>query len=169
MVKWPWILAVALLSACASYSGSNLKPGEAGVEDVLREMGPPAMRWSDADGSIQLAYPRGPNGLHTFMARIGADGKLQTIRNVLEPETFARILPGMTKDQVLRLLGPSEPSKTAYFKARDELVWSWRYRMVPGDSAQFLVLFDATTGKVRSTMTQIEDLVPGLPDVAVGR
>lgn len=115
------------------------------------------MRWQDADGSLQLAYPRGPSGNHTYMVRIGPDGKLQSIRNVLEPDSFARIRQGMTKDQVLRILGPSEPSRTVYFKARDELVWDWLYQIsLGGDAAHFLVLFDATTGTVRTTMTQIE-------------
>lgn len=39
MNKWMWILAVVMLSACASYSGRNLKAGEAGLEAVLNEMG----------------------------------------------------------------------------------------------------------------------------------
>ena len=169
MNGWIGILAVAALSGCASYSGSNLKLGEAGVEDVVREMGQPAMRWQNADGSTELAYPRGPTGFATYLARIGPNGKLQTIRNVLDAEHFARILPGMSKEQVLRVLGPSEPSKTMYFKARDELVWDWRYQMVGAHPARFLVLFDASAGTVRSTMTVIEDPVPGLPDVAVGR
>jgi len=154
-----------MLSACASYSGSNLKAGEAGLPDVLREMGQPAMRWDNADGSVELAYPRGPIGYETFMARIGPDGKLQTLRNVLDPEHFARILPGMTKEQVLRVLGPSDPSKTVFFKARDELVWDWRYQMVPVNPAHFLVLFDNTTGTVRSAMIQVEDFLPNLPEV----
>jgi len=166
MLKWLWILAVAILSACASYSGGNLKVGEAVLEDVLREMGQPAMRWKDADGSVQLAYPHGPNGYQTYMARIGQNGKLQSIRNVLDPKDFAHIQPGMSKEQVLRILGPSEPSKTVYFKVRDELVWDWRYQLVPGGAAHFLVLFDATAGTVRTAMTQIEE--PGLPDPGGG-
>jgi len=151
------MLAVAMLSACASYGGRNLQAGEAGLEDVLREMGQPAMRWKDADGSLQLAYPKGPSGFETYLARIGPDGKLQSIRNVLEAGSFARILPGMTKEQVLRILGPSEPSMTFYFKARDELVWDWRFQNVGMVAAHFLVLFDASAGTVRSSMIEIEN------------
>ena len=150
------VLASILLAACASYSGSGLKPGEARLEDVLRLMGPPAMRWQDADGSAQLAYPRGPAGRDTFMVQLGPDGRLRSIANVLEDRNFARIQPGLTKEQVLRVLGPPDGARTAYFKARDELVWDWRVCSNYGYLARFLVLFDNTSGTVRSTMTKPE-------------
>ena len=149
-------LAVLLLAACAAYSGSGLRPGEAGVDDVIRVMGEPAMRWRDPDGSVQLAYPRGPVGFHTFMVRIGPDGKLQRIVNVLDSNGFAQIRPGMTEAQVLRVLGPPYPGWTAYFKARDELVWEWRYCDDLSEAARFNVLFDGATGTVRSSMSLTE-------------
>ena len=147
------VLSALLLAACASYSGSGLKPGEAQVEDVLNVMGQPAMRWQDSDGSLQLAYPR---GIHTFMARIGKDGKLQRIENVMNMKTFAQIRPGMTKSQVLRILGPSFSPGTAYYKARDELVWEWRYCDEWNERARFDVLFDGSKEVVRSTLSQTE-------------
>jgi len=150
-----------LLAACASYSGSGLKPGEARLEDVQALMGAPAIRWQDADGSIQLAYPSGPAGFDTFMVRLGADGRLQSVTNVLEPASFAKIQPGMTKDEVLRVLGPPDYSRTVYFKARDELVWDWRCRLHSATSGRFLVLFDNTSGTVRSTMSQVDHLPSG--------
>jgi hypothetical protein len=52
---------------------------------------------------------------------------------------------------VLRLLGPSQPQWTEYFKARDELVWEWRFCDSWNQVALFDVLFDATTGIVRTT------------------
>lgn len=150
------ILVVLLLTACASYSGGGLKPGEAELADVIRVMGEPALRWHDPDGSEQLAYPRGPYGFHTYMVRFGSDGKLMSIENVLEPSGFAQVKTGMTKDQVLRALGPSYPSWTSYFRARDELVWEWRYCDDWKEAARFDVLFDATTGIVRSAMSLTE-------------
>jgi hypothetical protein len=154
----PWTIALPamLLAGCASYSGYGLKPGEARLDDVQALMGTPALRWQDADGSVQLAYPRGPLGFHTFMVMLGPNGRLQSIANVLEEESFARIRAGMSKEQVLRVLGPPEPSLTVYFKARDELVWDWRYCQIVGNPAHFLVLFDGTSGAVRSTMALAE-------------
>jgi hypothetical protein len=146
------LIATMLIAACASYSGSGLTPGVATLEQVQANMGQPAMRWQDPDGSIQLAYPRGPYGYHTYMVRIGPDGHLQSIENVLEDPTFRRIVPGLSKDEVLRLLGPPDESRSTYNKARNELAWEWRYRDAFNEPTRFIVLFDATAGTVRSTM-----------------
>jgi hypothetical protein len=149
-------LAAVLLAACASNNGSGLKPGEARLDDVQVAMGTPAMRWQDADGSVQLAYPHGPLGYLTLMVNIGPDGRLRSIGNVLEENSFVRIRAGMTKDEVLRVLGPSDSGKTVYFKSRDELVWDWRFCQLGGTAGRFMVLFDGTSGKVRSTMAVTE-------------
>ena len=114
------------------------------------------MRWQDPDGSMQLAYPRGPEGIHTFMVKLGPDGRLQSIKNVLDEADFAQIRPGMTQAQVLRLLGPPDYSRTSYFRARDELVWDWRACTYNVSIQRLYVLFDATAGTVRSTMSQDE-------------
>jgi len=150
------LFSSVLLAACASYSGSALRPGEARLEDVQTSMGTPAMRWQDADGSIQLAYPRGPAGFDTYMVRLGSDGRLQSIANVLDSAGFAHIRPGMTTEEVLRVIGPPDYSRTVYFKARDELVWDWRFRNDFAEPSRFFVLFDNTSGTVRTAMTQVE-------------
>ena len=146
------MVAVVLLVACAGYSGSNLKPGLSTLPEVMASMGEPALRWQDSDGSEQLAYPRGPAGTQTFMVFMGADGRLDRIDGVLDMAHFARIESGKSdKAAVLRLLGPSQPQWTEYFKARDELVWEWRFCDSWNRVARFDVLFDATTGIVRTT------------------
>lgn len=148
--------ASLLLAGCAAYDGGGLKPGAASLEEVHATMGQPAMQWQDPDGSRQLAYPRGPAGPHTFMVRVGPNGKVQSIENVLDEQHLAMIRAGMGKDEVLRILGPSDPRMTAYFAARDELVWDWRYIAYAGIYMRMMVLFDASSGKVRSTMVQPE-------------
>jgi len=152
------IFTATLLTSCASYNGRGLKPGEDRLENVLQLMGEPAMRWQNTDGTLQLAYPRGPMGYHTFMVSIGADGRLRQIENVLDEHHFARIQPGMSRDEVLYLLGPSYPGWTAYFKRRDELVWEWRYCDTWNEPARFDVLFDNSKGTVRSSYSVTESL-----------
>jgi len=169
MRLWITLAAAMLLAACASYSGARLQPGEARLEDVQAAMGPPAMRWQDADGSVELAYPRGPAGYHTYMVRLAPDGHLQSIANVLEEESFARIRPAMTKDEVLRALGPPDFSRSVYFRARDELVWDWRFCQVQGYAGHLLVLFDGASGTVRSSMIQREHFGRGRADVSCSR
>ncbi len=154
------VLAV-LLAACASYSGRGLIAGQSTAEEVIGVMGPPQMQWTDADGGRRLAYPRGPAGVHTFMVLIGPDGKLQRIENVMTPQAFNGIRAGMSKHEVLRALGPPEPGWTVYFKARDELVWEWRYCDDWGYAARFDVLFDGSKEIVRSTMSVRETCLNG--------
>ena len=45
---------------------------------------------------------------------------------------------------------------TLYFAARDELVWEWRWCDDWSEPARFNVLFDGTSGKVRSTASLTE-------------
>ena len=155
MKMWMAFLSAFLLGACAAYSGYGLNPGIDRLEDVLHVMGQPAMRWENPDGSVQLAYPRGPMGFHTYMVHIGSNGKLQQIENVMDEEHFSRIQSGMTKEDVLYILGPSFSGWTTYFKARDELVWEWRYCSW-NEAARFDILFDNSKATVRKTMSQTE-------------
>ena len=151
------ILIFALLFAgCASYDGRGLRPGASTLQDVEGVMGQPAMRWQDANGSQTLAYPRGPSGVHTYMVTIDKDGLLVSLENALEPRHFARIREGMTQDDVLQIIGPPFPGWTVYFAARDELVWEWRWCDDWSEPARFNVLFDGTSGKVRSTANLTE-------------
>jgi hypothetical protein len=147
------------LGACAGYSGRGLVPGVSGMDEVVELMGAPRMQWAETDGSQRLAFPRGPMGVHTYMVEIGPEGKLRRIENVMSPAAFSRIRAGMSKDQVRRILGPEEPSWTQYFKARDELVWEWRYCDDGNQLARFNVLFDGTREVVRSSMSIREDLI----------
>lgn len=147
------VLAALLVGACAGYDGRGLQPGVASVDDVQRTMGVPALRWRDADGSQQFAYPRGPAGTHTYMAFFTPDGRLSRLENVLQMSHFARIRPGEDdQEAILRRLGPPVAEWTEYFKARDELVWEWAFCDEVSRLARFDVLFDATTGRVRSTL-----------------
>lgn len=150
------IIGLLLLAGCANYGGSGLRPGVDGREDIVRVMGAPAMEWTDPDGARQLAYPRGPMGAHTYMAFIGPDGRLLRVENALTMAFFARVRAGMTMEEVLRVLGPPVPSWTAYFKARDELVWEWRYCDDWSELARFNVLFDGSSKRVRSTLSLTE-------------
>ena len=67
-------LAALALGACAQLGGPPLTPGVSTLADLEHSLGAPAMRWREADGGEQLAYPRGPMGVHTWMARTDAAG-----------------------------------------------------------------------------------------------
>lgn len=151
MLALPFVIALA---GCASYAGRELVVGTSTMPAVIAEMGEPAMRWSGNAGAQQLAYPRGPEGPHTFMVYIDPDGRLSAIENVLVDRYFARIVPEGTQEEVLRLIGPPSSQWTASFGARNELVWEWRYCDSSGQMAKFDVLFDAETRRVRTTQSR---------------
>jgi hypothetical protein len=157
-------LCAAALYGCVSYDGRSLKPGESTVQDVRAVMGEPAMQWAEPDHSLQLSYPRGPAGFHSYMVYLDPNGRLQRIENVMDPASFYRISPGMSDRQVLRILGPSVPAWTNYFAARRELVWEWRYCNESSHRARFDVLFDGDSRTVRTSFGRAElcDLDPCL-------
>lgn len=153
-----WLFAVGLLAGCAAYDGAGQIPVDARLTDVERTMGVPSLRWKEADGGETLVYPFGAMGYHTFFVRGDASGRFVSRENVLTMKHFARIQAGMTQEEVVRTIGPPVPAWTVYFKARDELVWEWRYCDDWSEPARFNVLFDGTTGRVRSTLSATERL-----------
>lgn len=136
----PLAVCLALLAGCASYSGTGLAPGVATEDQVRATMGRPAVEFTREDGGRTLAYPRGPLGTQTYMADLGRDGRLVAIRPVLNDDTFWRIQPGMTRDDILRLIGP--PGETGHFSLSDTDAWDYRYVDTWGYLAIFSVTFD---------------------------
>ena len=146
------VVAGALAAAgCAGISASSLQPGVSTLPEIEAALGAPAMVWKNPDGSAQLAYPFGPSGTQTFMVFVGADGKFQRITGVLNETQFRLVQPGMTKEQVLRILGPSGSLWTQTFPRTNTLAWTWLY-CAPGNFQNYFnVMFDTDTGLVRST------------------
>lgn len=129
-------------------------------------MGEPARRWLDADGSLQLAFPRGPEGPHTFMAHFGPDGRLTRLGNVLDEAVFAGIAAGSDDAaSVERRLGPPLAERRFDFPRLSERTREWRFCDRFRALARFGVAFDATTGVVRSTWTTPDYSLPdgGVP------
>ncbi|WP_432711174.1 hypothetical protein [Paraburkholderia acidicola] len=104
----------------------DMTPGITTEEQVRSQMGKPETEHTFTDGSKRLEYPRGPQGLNTYMIDIDPDGKLQAITQVLTAANFAKIRPGMTDDEVRRLLG--KPGEVAVYPLKPETVWSWKWR-----------------------------------------
>jgi len=136
------LIALALgLADCAAYDGHTLRAGASTEAEVRNVMGAPAVEYSDPDGSKVLAYPRGPLGTQTYMAQVGKDGTLEGVRQALTDDTFNRIRPGLTRDDVLRMIGP--PGETMFFSRLNQDSWGYRYKDTWGYLAVFSVNFDA--------------------------
>jgi outer membrane protein assembly factor BamE (lipoprotein component of BamABCDE complex) len=124
----------------------RLKPGLSVQADVLDVFGTPDRIVAAADGVRILQFPMGPAGARTFFAWIGPDGRLIEVRNVLVAETFAKVRPGLSQDDVQLLLG--RPGSKIPRPLRQQSDWTWRC-LEGGDTKQFSVTFDAE-GKVTS-------------------
>jgi len=148
------LFALGLLAAgCANFSG--ISPGDS-APTVEARLGPPGTVWKNADGSEAWEYPMGPTGVQTFMIDIGPDRAVRAVRQVLTEEYFAKVVAGMSREDVRRLLG--RPKEVWYFPARDEEVWTWRYLEV--NYRFFNVLFDRASGTVRTTLRLDEVFLP---------
>jgi hypothetical protein len=149
------LLALSFLAAgCANFSA--ISPGDSALT-VEARVGAPGTVWKNADGSEVWEYPMGPSGVQTFMIDIGPDRAVRAVRQALTEEYFAKVVAGMSREDVRRLLG--RPKEVWYFPARDEEVWTWRYLEV--NYRFFNVLFDRTSGTVRTTLRLDEVFLPG--------
>lgn len=145
----------AVLPACDGINLQKLQPGVSTAAEVRALMGEPAAEYRNADGSLVWEYNRQPNGIECHMLSIGADGVLQKIEQVLNEATFARVRAGMTKDEILRLLG--RPGSSMVFARMDEEVWDWRVgSSFPSEAAHFHVHFDTGSGLVTKTSRRVE-------------
>lgn len=124
----------------------RLKAGESTEQDVVRLFGQPAAVRNLPSGK-GLVYPLGPEGAHTLLLRIGADGRYQGRENLLTRENFARIGPGMSGDEVNALIGP--PGSVQGYPLKKLTAREWRF-LDGQDTRMFVVMLDAA-GRVVST------------------
>jgi outer membrane protein assembly factor BamE (lipoprotein component of BamABCDE complex) len=154
------LAATALLTACDQQRIEKLEEGLATEADVRKQFGEPKQITEKADGSKVFEYPRQPEGSTNYVITIGADGKMSSLRQLLTPANFAKVVAGMDQAEVRRTLGI--PAKTQRYAAKpDEDVWEWRF--LDGQQKKvFNVTFDrdakvlstATTDDPRETMAK---------------
>lgn len=123
----PVFAALVLLatSGCDPQRISELQPGQSTEADVRDRFGAPENVWNEADGGRTLEYNRQPAGQVNYMITLGPDGKVAAVRQVLTPDNFARVQPGMPMAEVRRLLG--KPAKTAHYALKNETAVDWRF------------------------------------------
>lgn len=140
------ILATLLaLGGCASLSGPPLLAGDS-IATVKLKLGEPTATYSAGPEQL-LEYATGPMGQSTWMAHIGADGRLTLLEQVLTGEKFATIKVGAaTHEDVLRTIG--RPAEKSYLPLRDFEVWSYRYKEAGVWNSMMHVHFDRS-GVVR--------------------
>jgi outer membrane protein assembly factor BamE (lipoprotein component of BamABCDE complex) len=165
MKRWISVFVVTictlLIGACdqqgrpiQEFGLDKLSKGISTEGDVRAVMGQPDTVWEEDDGRRTLEYPKGPAGHRTWFFEIGKDGKLTDYRQVLTEENFANIKPGMSMDEVRRMLG--KPRSKVQFKLKNEEVWDWAYLQPTQKTRLINVHFDIDSRKV-TRMSNSED------------
>ncbi|HSU20924.1 outer membrane protein assembly factor BamE [Comamonadaceae bacterium OTU4NAUVB1] len=142
--------AVLTLSGCDPQRIEQLEEGVSTEADVRTRFGQPENVWDapGVPGGRVLEYNRQPQGQKNYMITIGADGRMSALRQVLTPENFARVRPGMAMEDVRKLLG--KPARVMPYALKRESEWEWRWVQPPNTPMVFTVVLDRDQRVVRS-------------------
>lgn len=132
--------ALLALLACDPQRIRELEEGVSTEADVRARFGQPENVWDGPGGERIFEYNRQPSGHVNYMVGIGPDGKMTSLRQVLNPANFAKVQPGMMMEDVRRLLG--KPMKRTPYPLKNEIAWDWRYMQPPNTSMVFTVWFN---------------------------
>jgi hypothetical protein len=134
-----WAIAATTLAGCASYGLMRLEPGKSSEADVRGALGEPAKVFSLPDGTRQLAFPTGPQGMQTYMAYVSPSGSLVRMEQVLADKYLGRIVRGSTTAAELeRLIGP--PWQKVAFTNKRQVAWDYVFQDTWGYIVDFSVM-----------------------------
>lgn len=138
-------MAAVVLGGCAA--PGSVAPQRMTGDELRHRVGLPTDIRFSPSGDELWEYATGPNGTTTHLMRLGKDGRVEEVKQLLTPEQFSRIQPGTTtKAEVRDLLG--RPSDVRRY--RSGLVWEWRAQFGP-ELGHYAVRFDER-GIVRERM-----------------
>jgi hypothetical protein len=142
------LATVLALAACDSKNISELEEGVSTEADVRARFGEPENIWDGPNRGRIFEYNRQPQGQKNYMITIGTDGKMSALRQVLTPENFARVQPGMMMEDLRKMLG--KPAKVTPYALRRETEWEWRWVQPPNSSMVFTATLNDDQRVVRS-------------------
>ena len=142
------LVALLTLAGCDRQNIAELEEGVATEADVRSRFGTPEAVWDAPGGGRIFEYNRQPAGQKNYMITIGADGRMSALRQVLTPENFARITPGMAMEDVRKLLG--KPAKVTPYALKRETEWDWRWLQPPNTPMLFTVVMNDDQRVVRT-------------------
>ena len=148
------VCAALALGACAQ-PWERFHAGEQ-ESAVVAGLGQPREVYNLPDGTKRLMWPTQPMGEVTTAADIDVNGKVISVRQVLQPSEFYRAQPDKwTRSDVLVNFGRRE--ETGYFPLMKREVWSYRYL----EDGVFYLLFNFyfdDTGVLRATQKSPDPL-----------
>ena len=152
------LLAVLLnLVGCDQQRIEKLEEGVSTEAQVRQQFGEPENVWDAPPGAPAgtrvLEYNRQPEGTTNYLIAIGPDGKMSALRQVLNPQNFGRVLPGMPMEAVRKMLG--KPAKVASYALSRQTHWDYRFAEGANTSDRkiFTAIFDPDMRVVSTTIT----------------
>jgi len=117
------LIFACVLAGCAGYRPPADLIGQSRA-DLISRMGQPEREYPSPAGQ-KLHYPRGPAGSHTYFVYLDSSDRVIRWEQVLTEERFGTIRPGMTRDQVIDVLGIAKI--TNGLGRNRGYVWHYRY------------------------------------------
>lgn len=117
--------AAWILTGCDAQRIEKLEEGVSSEADVRRLFGDPENIWNGEANTRVFEYNRQPAGHRNYMITIASDGTMSALRQVLTPENFAKIQPGMGMEEVRKMLG--KPMNIVAYALKNETYYNWRY------------------------------------------
>jgi hypothetical protein len=151
------LASVALLAGCVS--PRSFVAGQSDIEEVRSRAGLPTDIRFDRNGDELWEYASGPSGFETYLVRIGKDGKVKEVTQLVTEDRMMSIKPDtMTKADARHVLG--RPSDESFFNG--EATWSWRAKI--GAQNGFLVVRFNRDDTVKDWMALIDPSGDGSRD-----
>jgi hypothetical protein len=148
------LLLIMLLAGC-TVPGS-ITPQRSTSSEVRAALGNPTDVRFGRNGEELWEYARGPGGYETHLFRIGADGKVLEVTQLVSEERLVSLVPGKsTKAEVRNVLG--RPSDISYPRTGE--AWSWRHHLGGGQLGHLVVTF-GPDGTVKERMV-VRDVASG--------
>ena len=130
---------------CDRVATGELQAGQSTVADMKLKMGEPAGVYRDGDKEV-WEYPLGPEGARTYMMTVNAQGTLEKIDQVLVEANFKRIQPGMTINEVRRILGRNSKEQS-FGMTPNEL--THKYKFNANNEDQYFDVTYTAEGRVK--------------------
>lgn len=122
LLRWTVLGASLWGAGCANLT--SFPPGTPAAT-IESSRGKPFRVWPEPNGAASWEYPMGPRGRYTYMVRVGADGRVTRVDQVLGWPFFNQLKPGMPIREVEQTLG--RPYSKAFMPLQNENVWAWRW------------------------------------------
>lgn len=129
---------------------AQLKVGQSTEPEIVRLFGAPAAVRTSPEGR-GLIYPLGPEGAHTLLLKLGPDGRYQGREDLLTRQNFARVVAGLTREEVSALLGP--PGRVQAYALKKQTAWEFRF-LDGMETRLFVVMFDSDGRVVGSAIEE---------------